>query len=70
MNICRTHCEDCGERMYGGFCTNCDEEHFIAEQYRELGESIPESIAAKERDQIERRLCDREKARHSFSGVV
>lgn len=41
--------------MYGGFCPNCDEEHFIADQYRELGESVPPVIADAEREQIDRR---------------
>ena len=40
-------CEDCGSRMSGGFCTWCNEEHFIAEQYHDLGESVPESISIK-----------------------
>ena len=48
-------CLDCGERMYGGYCVNCDEEHFIADQYRELGESVPLSIAELEGEQIARR---------------
>jgi hypothetical protein len=39
-------CEDCGCRMYGGFCTNCDEEIFIEEQYAADGESAPPIIAA------------------------
>lgn len=38
------NCIDCGDKMYSGFCPTCDEEHFIAEQYRELGEPVPESI--------------------------
>jgi hypothetical protein len=50
-----THCEDCGTKMCGGFCSNCDEEHFIADQYRELGESVPQSIADSEHEQIERK---------------
>lgn len=48
-------CEDCGCRMYGGFCTNCDEEHFIADQYRADGESVPQSIADAEAEQRRRR---------------
>jgi hypothetical protein len=48
-------CEDCGSRMYGGFCTNCDEEHFIADQYRSDGESVPLSIAQIEGEQIAKR---------------
>lgn len=38
-------CEDCGCRIYGGFCTNCDEVHFIAEQYYADGESLPAALA-------------------------
>lgn len=41
-------CEDCGTKMNRGFCPNCNEEVFIAEQYRELGESVPDQIAEKE----------------------
>lgn len=43
--------------MCEGFCPNCDEEHFIADQYRELGESVPKSIAELEREQIIRRAA-------------
>ena len=35
-------CEDCGCRVYGGFCTNCHEEVFIAEQYYEDGLPLPD----------------------------
>jgi hypothetical protein len=55
VNRVSVHCEDCGVRMYGGFCPNCDEEHFIANQYRELGESVPQCIAESELEQIEKR---------------
>jgi len=51
-------CEDCGCRMYGGFCVNCDEEHFIADQYRELGEAVPEGIASAELEQVHRRFAN------------
>jgi len=37
-------CENCGCGMSGGFCSNCHEEVFIAEQYAELGEDCPVSI--------------------------
>lgn len=40
-------CENCGCGMDGGFCLNCHEEVFIAEQYSELGEDVPLSIAKK-----------------------
>lgn len=45
-------CEDCGCKMYGGFCSNCNEEVFIADQYREQNEPVPESIAKKEAEHI------------------
>lgn len=44
-------CEDCGSRVYGGHCVNCHEETFIADQYRDLGEPVPELIANKELEQ-------------------
>ena len=44
-------CEDCGCKVYGGHCTNCHEETFIAQQYRDLGEPVPSSIADKELEQ-------------------
>ena len=49
------HCSDCGEKMYDGFCINCDEEHFIADQYRDLGDSVPLGIAATEQEQMRKR---------------
>lgn len=50
-----SYCEDCGCRMYGGMCTNCDEECFIADQYRSMGESVPEALAETEAEQRARR---------------
>lgn len=44
-------CEDCGSKVYGGHCVNCHEETFIAEQYRDLRELVPESIARAELEQ-------------------
>ena len=41
------YCEDCGCIMDGGFCTNCHEEVFIEQQYSELHEEVPVSIAKK-----------------------
>ena len=38
--------------MSGGFCSNCHEEVFIAEQYSELGMDVPLSIAQKADEQI------------------
>lgn len=26
-------CEDCGSKVYSGYCVNCNEEHYIEEQY-------------------------------------
>lgn len=45
-------CEDCGSKIYSGHCTWCHEEVFIAQQYREMGEPVPETIAEKEGEQI------------------
>jgi len=45
-------CEDCGCGMSGGFCSNCHEEVFIAEQYIELGEDVPLSINNKANEHI------------------
>lgn len=45
------YCEDCGCKVFSGHCTNCHEETFIAEQYRENGESVPEKIEEKEIEQ-------------------
>lgn len=44
-------CEDCGSKVYGGHCTWCHEETFIAQQYRDEGMSVPESIANAEAEQ-------------------
>lgn len=44
-------CVDCGSRVYGGHCSWCHEETFIADQYRDLGESVPESISNAELEQ-------------------
>lgn len=46
-----SYCEDCGTKCHGGFCPNCEEETFIADQYRELGEPVPEVISEAERRQ-------------------
>lgn len=29
-------CKDCGCKVYDGYCTNCDEETFIDQQYDDL----------------------------------
>lgn len=44
-------CADCGSKIYGGHCSWCHEETFIAEQYRELGEPVPKKIREKEIEQ-------------------
>ncbi len=44
-------CEDCGCRVYNGHCTNCHEETFIADQYRDNNEAVPKSISDKEFEQ-------------------
>ena len=42
-------CENCGSKVYSGYCVNCNEEHFIEEQYIELDMNIPDSIYYKSR---------------------
>ena len=42
-------CEDCGCKVYGGYCVNCNEEHYIEEQYIELDMVVPKSIYEKSR---------------------
>jgi hypothetical protein len=63
-------CEDCGCSMDGGFCSNCHEEVFIAEQYSELGEQVPASIAIKANEHInnESRIEQADKIRSQESG--
>ena len=45
------YCADCGSKVFSGHCVNCHEETFIAQQYREDGERVPESISDKEIEQ-------------------
>jgi len=40
-------CENCGCKVYNGYCTNCNEEHFIEEQYMENNDYIPDIIYKK-----------------------
>jgi hypothetical protein len=40
-------CENCGSRLYGGYCVNCHEEVFIAQQYEADGESVPDLLLEK-----------------------
>lgn len=42
-------CEDCGSKVYSGYCVNCNEEHYIEEQYIELDMVVPKSIYEKSR---------------------
>lgn len=60
-------CEDCGCGMSGGFCSNCHEEVFIAEQYSDLGEEVPLSIAQKASEHInnENRIEQADRIRNS-----
>lgn len=44
-------CVDCGSKVYSGHCTYCHEESFIAEQYRDLGEKVLETISKAELQQ-------------------
>ena len=37
-------CEDCGTKMYSGFCPNCNEEVFIEQEYKQEGLPIPATI--------------------------
>lgn len=45
------YCEDCGCKVFGGHCTNCHEETFIAQQYRDLDMEVSETISRKETEQ-------------------
>ena len=47
------YCEDCGCKMFNGFCTNCHEEVYIEEQYYDIGEAAPISIHEKAKEQRE-----------------
>lgn len=42
------YCEDCGCKVFNGHCVNCHEETYIAQQYVEMGEEVPDSIYKKE----------------------
>jgi hypothetical protein len=46
-----SYCENCGCKVYDGFCTNCHEEVYIEEQYYELGEGCPDIIYEKAQEQ-------------------
>jgi hypothetical protein len=76
-------CENCGCGMDGGFCSNCHEEVFIAEQYSQLGMDVPETIARAASEQMndpdrmrqaekirQREAAAREKASSEFWGYT
>lgn len=53
------HCEDCGTKMYGGICSNCQEELYIIENQSDaidwpLSEEFTDK-AAEQRREIDRR---------------
>lgn len=55
----KKHCDDCGERVYNGACTNCHEEIYIEEQYIDLEMPIPKQIsevANRQRKEIKDKL--------------
>lgn len=37
-----SYCNDCGCKVYGGWCTNCNEVQFIRQQYVDQNMEIPE----------------------------
>jgi hypothetical protein len=41
------YCNDCGNKVYGGYCTWCHEEVFIAEQYERSDEPVPDLLLEK-----------------------
>ena len=42
-------CEDCGSKVYSGYCVNCNEDHYIEKQYIEQDMEVPETISQKAR---------------------
>jgi len=42
-----TYCENCGCKVFDGFCINCHEEIYIEEQYIDLDMPVPEIISEK-----------------------
>jgi hypothetical protein len=63
------YCKDCGTRMAGNICPNCHEETIIAQQYRDLGEVVPESIArAEEEQEYQRSLLSEHGDFHTLAG--
>lgn len=56
----RTYCENCGEPCYNGYCTNCNEAHYIERQYMENNDYIPDVIyeeARKDDLEAQKRNC-------------
>ncbi len=46
------HCEDCGTKMYGGICSNCQEELFVYEnQYEDMDKPISDEFMEKVSEQ-------------------
>lgn len=61
-------CPDCGEAMYGGACTWCHEEIYVAEQYEMDGESVPDNLYTTAQRQLEEiRRTQRGKATQATS---
>lgn len=46
-----SYCDNCGSRVYGGKCVNCNELEFIVEQYEDLGMEVPESLVIEAAEQ-------------------
>ena len=42
-----TSCPDCGEKVYGEWCTWCHEEVYIAQQYEIDGDPVPDVLLDK-----------------------
>ena len=56
------YCEDCGCKVYGNGCTNCNEELYILDQYDELEMERPSEdtdFMKKAREQQERLANER-----------
>lgn len=57
------YCDDCGCKVIGGLCTNCQEDAFIADQHRELGtyqQTSPE-FKQKEEDALRKTITSHER---------
>jgi hypothetical protein len=52
------YCPDCGCKVYGGICSNCQEELYIFENQNEfLPESLSDEFAEKVKEQREFLKC-------------